>query len=81
VRYVKLTFGLAVLGALVGLVLAAIAASTSSTDDIVSFSFGELAPWLTFTGFVLGGAVGALSSGVWASCRWIARRHRRSPAI
>ena len=79
-RYVKLTIGLAALGALAGLVLAAIAASPSSTDDVVTFSFGELAPWLTLTGFVLGTAVGAVISGVWALWRW-ARRHRDSPAF
>ena len=67
-RYLKLTFGLAALGAVLGLVLATMA---GSSDPYVSD--GDVAAIVAMAGFVLGGAVGLVGSLVWALSRWLAR--------
>lgn len=77
-RYIKLILGLATIGALVGLVLAAVVAANSSPNDMVYIPLGELALWLSVTGVVLGGAIGVAGSIVWALWRWIALRYRHS---
>lgn len=80
-RYVMLTFGLAALGALAGLVLAAVVAGSSSPNDVVYIPFGELAFWLSVVGAMLGGAIGLLASLVWALWRWVGARYRQAPAL
>ena len=80
-RYMTLTFGLAALGAVAGLVLAAVVAGNSSPDDVVYIPFGELAVWLGVVGVMLGGAIGLLGSLVWALWRWIAARQKHAAAL
>ena len=80
-RYIKLTLGLILLGALLGFALGLVEAGDSSPDDIVYISPGEWITWLTISGVVLGTAIGLVASVLWALWRWLSRLYRRAPAL